>query len=591
MRFFDLCKYLSSLESHSDAKKKVEIVSELFTHAETEEVDKLAYLMKGGPWHKSPDPLEISINKRPAIKSLAKATGYSEQEVRDIVKKEGTIELAAEQLVKKKQVQPLLPTPLTVSGVYESLRKIAESKNSSSQSIKIRTLTRLTVSATPLSAKFIYRFMLNKFTLGVPLEILAGGLAAAFLGRKDKSSIIEEAYNKYPDIGKIARITVEDGTLGLRNVEITPGQPIRLMRAKGLGSVEEIMKKVDGKAAVEWIYDGKPCQIHLARGKLWVFSDTFDEISPRYPDLVNHCKKGLQPKEVIVEGVIVPYTPKTRSYRLYHRFEHKKNEKGVRHTTSEPPVKVFLYDLLYRDGKSYLSASYQERRKGLTTSIKENDKLALTEKKRVKTPEEVENLLIEAIEKGQEGVIVKKLGKNSSYKPGKKTWNWIKYKRSFKSKMIDTVDLVAVGAFGNRGPTKFKYDGLLFAAYDPENDTFPSVCKVSTGFTHKELGMLSKKIEAYLTDVAPSRILVNEKVEPDYWIQPKIVAEIGGAELTLSHTHKAGYRLVKEKVEKDAGLTIRFPQFVQWRPGKSEEAITTSRELVQMYFALLERVR
>jgi DNA ligase-1 len=69
---------------------------------------------------------------------------------------------------------------------------------------------------------------------------------------------------------------------------------------------------------------------------------------------------------------------------------------------------------------------------------------------------------------------------------------------------------------------------------------------------------------------------------PDVWFEPGLVAEVLGAELTLSPIHTAAWGVLKP----DAGLALRFPRFTgRWRDDKAPEDATTVAELLDLYRA------
>ena len=68
-------------------------------------------------------------------------------------------------------------------------------------------------------------------------------------------------------------------------------------------------------------------------------------------------------------------------------------------------------------------------------------------------------------------------------------------------------------------------------------------------------------------------------MEADVWFVPAIVMEITGAEITLSPLHTCAWGSLKE----GAGLAIRFPRFLRFRPDKSPEEATTVHEIVELY--------
>jgi DNA ligase-1 len=122
------------------------------------------------------------------------------------------------------------------------------------------------------------------------------------------------------------------------------------------------------------------------------------------------------------------------------------------------------------------------------------------------------------------------------------------------------------------------------AAYNPDKDVFETVCKVGSGFKDEDLDKLPDMLKPYVRDRRHPRVLA--EMEPDVWIEPVFVAEIIGAELTLSPIHTCAKGLLKP----DAGISIRFPRFIRWRPDKRPEDATTSQELVEMYNRQLKKI-
>ncbi|MEM3980387.1 MAG: DNA ligase, partial [Ignisphaera sp.] len=197
---------------------------------------------------------------------------------------------------------------------------------------------------------------------------------------------------------------------------------------------------------------------------------------------------------------------------------------------------------------------------------------------------ELEDYFLKAIENGMEGLLVKSLGPDSIYQAGVRGWLWIKYKRDYRSEMIDTVDLVVVGAFHGKGKRAGTYGALLVAAYDPDTNSFKTVCKVGSGFTDEDLAALPKMFESYkLPYKHPS---VDSEIEADVWFEPRIVMEVIGAELTLSPIHTCCMGWVKP----DVGISIRFPRFIRWRPDKSPLESTTTKEIYEMYMKQLKKM-
>ncbi|MEM4224172.1 MAG: DNA ligase, partial [Metallosphaera sp.] len=138
-----------------------------------------------------------------------------------------------------------------------------------------------------------------------------------------------------------------------------------------------------------------------------------------------------------------------------------------------------------------------------------------------------------------------------------------------------------VGAFYGKGKRGGKFSSLLMAAYNPEKDVFETVCKVASGFSDQELDEMQKKINELKREQKHPRV-VSDMI-PDVWVSPTLVAEVIGAEITISPLHTCC------RGEK-GGLSIRFPRFIRWRDDKSPEDATTNQEIMEMYSKQLKKI-
>ena len=149
----------------------------------------------------------------------------------------------------------------------------------------------------------------------------------------------------------------------------------------------------------------------------------------------------------------------------------------------------------------------------------------------------------------------KSINDDSVYQAGARGWLWIKFKQDYRDEMIDTIDLVVVGAYHGRGKRTGVYGTLLLAAYNSLNDTFETVTKVGTGFNDSDLERLPKMLKKYIIYHKHPRVISSFDV--DVWFEPKFVIEIKGAELTLSPVHTCGKDIIRE----ESGVALRFPRF------------------------------
>jgi DNA ligase-1 len=547
-------------------------------------IDKVVYLTQGRIY---PDfvSIEIGVAERLAVKALARASGRSEGEIDDGLKKSGDIgETAQKSMAAKKQVT-FFQQSLTVEKVYETLDKMAKASGSGAVDLKTALLAGLLAAATPKEAKYIMRTVTGNLRLGIADMTVLDALAIAYGGGKESRELVERAYNVSSDLGRVARIVAEKGVDGIRKFEVLVGEPIRPMLAERLSSPAEILEKLGGKCAAEYKYDGERIQAHKQGDSVTLFSRRLENISGQYPDAVELFKKHVKAKEAILEGECVAINTDTGEMRPFQELMHRRRKYEIKKTMEEYPVSLFMFDALYVDGKDLTLEPYPVRRKMLEKAIQEVDRTKIATSIVTSSPEKLEGFFLEAVEDGCEGLVCKSVAKDSVYQAGARGWLWIKYKRDYKSEMTDTVDLVVVGAFHGRGKRAGTYGALLLAAYNSDNDTFETVTKCGTGFTDEDLAKLPKMMQKHVLTHRHPR--VNSTLEADVWFEPVTVIEVLGAEITLSPIHTCAMDAIRQ----GSGLAIRFPRFTgNYRVDKAPEDATNTSEIVEMYQKQLKKI-
>ncbi len=584
MLFSELVEFYERLEATTKRLEMTDILVELFKKTSPEIIDKVVYMTLGELYPPFVG-IELGVAEKLALRALKAVSGASEKKIQELYGKLGDIGLTAEKLLLSKAQVTLYTEPLTVERVYSSLEKIARTTGEGAIETKLQILVGILGSAQPKEAKYIMRMVTGTMRLGVADMTILDALAVAYGGSKEVREAFERAYNISSDIGLVAKVAAEGGLKAIKEFKIRVGNPIRPMLAERLSTAEEILEKMDGKGLAEFKYDGERMQIHKRGEEIIIFSRRQENITAQYPDVVEHARRCIKANEAIVECEAVAVDPETGDMLPFQELMHRRRKYDIERAIEKYPVSLFFFDVLYVDGQDLTSKPLLERRKILENIIEVNESVALTESKLVENPEELEAFFLRAVESGCEGAIVKSVSPESVYKAGARGWLWIKYKRSYVSKMVDTVDLVVVGAFYGRGRRRGKFGALLMAAYNPEEDVFESVCKVGSGFTDEDLAKLPEMLSPYISKDKPPR--VDSNMQPDVWLKPAVVLEIIGDEITLSPIHTCCWGRVKE----GAGLAIRFPRFTgRFRLDKSPEDATTSSEILSMYERQLKKV-
>jgi len=602
MDFSKLAGYFDKIEKVPSRLEMTVILAELLAKADKDETQQIIYLLQGslGPRHTAD---EAGLGEGLIEQGIAKAAGYSKEEVNTKYKELGDLGLVAEAFLGKKKQQALFSEKLTIKKVFENFTKISTLKGKGSQETKLKMFAELLNSAEGTEAKFITRIPLGNLRLGVGDPTIMDSLATNYLNeflknkkrkkeiekelkekkeekrkeefeRKAKQKlreVIEAKYNIYSDLGSIGETLKENGLGGLDKIKIMPGTPIRPTLAERLPSAKEISEKL-GRCEVEAKYDGFRIQCHKKSKEITIFSRQSENMTGMFPDLVEAINKQISAKEVIFEGEALAYNEETQQYFPFQVTIQRKRKYDIEKKAEEFPLKLFVFDIMYLDGKNMMNEPFTERRKTLKKMIAKGDTIEPTKSITTDNPEEIEKFFLESVENGLEGIICKDL--NASYIAGARKFSWIKLKRSYKGELSDSVDVTIIGYFTGRGKrTKFGLGGLLTAIYDEKTDKFKSVAKIGTGMSEEMLGELEQKLSKISEKQKPAR--VDSEIEPDFWVKPFYVIEVRADEITKSPMHKTGFFEGK-------GYALRFPRMIKFREKKPEES-TTEKEIIQMF--------
>ena len=584
MLFSELVEFYEKIEAISGRIEMTNLLVQLLRKTPPEIIDKVVYLTLGEVYPPFVG-IELGVADRLALRAVKLASGASEREVEKAYKELGDVGLVGERMLAKRSQVTLFMQQLTVQDVYSALERIARETGEGAMEAKVQILSGLLASAQPKEAKYILRIVTGKMRLGIADMTILDALAILYGGGKEWRELFERAYNLTSDIGYVAKVAATSGIEGLKQIKIAIGRPIRPMLAERLASAEEILQKLGGKCMAEYKYDGERMQIHKKGDEVIIFSRRLENITSQYPDVVELVRDHVRANEAILECECVAIDPDTGDMLPFQELMHRKRKHDIHRAIEQYPVRIHFFDALYVDGRDLTLQPLEERRRILEQIIMEGEKVKLSKAIITSDPRELERFFHEAIENGCEGLVVKALGKEAIYRAGARGWLWIKLKRSYKSEMMDTVDLVVVGAFHGRGKRSGTYGALLMAAYNKDRDVFQSVCKVGSGFTDEDLRKLPEMLKPY--EIPRKHPRVETGMEADVWFEPKLVLEIIGDEITISPIHSAAWDVIKEGF----GLAIRFPRFTgKYRFDKAPEDATTVDELLEMYRRQLKKV-
>jgi DNA ligase-1 len=395
--------------------------------------------------------------------------------------------------------------------------------------------------ATPSEAKYLVKLLVGDLRIGLKEGLVEDAVARAFA-------------RPLADVARVNMLTGDIGETAVRarrgaleGVRMRLFHPIKFMLATAAESVEDVARTMPAEFYVEDKFDGIRGQAHVEAGRVALYTRTLDEVTHRFPELVEPLKR--LPADAVLDGEIVP----VRGAAILPFLELQK--RLGRKTVSEEllagvPVAFVAYDLLYAGGRVLTDAPLAERRAALEALI-EDEAAAAVRLSKAKLTAGVSGLDEEfeaARARGNEGLMIK--DPRSSYKPGKRGREWLKLKRA-----LATLDVVVTAVEVGHGKRRSLLSDYTFAVRRSEDDPeLLNVGKAYSGLTDAELAELTEWFRAHtVQEFAHGRVRV---------VEPKIVLEVTFDRVQESKRHKSGYAL-------------RFPRILRLREDKTPEEIDT----------------
>ncbi|HCC84181.1 MAG TPA: hypothetical protein DEP87_00640 [Candidatus Pacebacteria bacterium] len=565
----------------------------------TQAAVKLATQKAGGAMSLfAPEP-ELEI--RAGTDQLAEMVGQRFRNLGDLGVLTAEIKQAQQSHAQKKSAQKPTTNPDILS-VYQQLLAIARVGGTGSQDQKQQLLLALLEELDPTGAKFVIRMVMGKLRLGFSTMTLMDALSWAKHGDKRDREILELAYQKKADIGKLAaaylaadlgtktnaefgtNVSVNAGTAeisaALESYEVEIGVPVMPALCQRLNTAEEIIAKMP-RVYAEPKYDGLRLQIHCNLEAGWVkaFTRNLDEVTAMFPELQQGFAH-LKCRNCILDAEAVGYDPETGQILSFQATITRKRKHEVAAKAASVPIRCFVFDLMALDDRSLVDEPLSQRKQWLQKLLPpsaETETVRQTRYLETSDPETLHQFHETQLGVGLEGVVVKQA--DSIYRSGRKGWRWVKIKEpeGTSGKLADTIDCVVMGYYLGKGKrTIFGVGAFLLgvlesdaAKTDSGSIRIVSVAKLGTGLTDEEFQLLRRQADQMRSATKPAIYEIPTSLQPDGWLEPGLVLEIAADEITTSPTHAAG-------------VSLRFPRLVKVRADKGWEQATTVAELKEL---------
>jgi len=466
-----------------------------------------------------------------------------------------TLEISAvtvERVVKGLGDRAAQGQPLSLLEVRRLFEKMAEAGGSGSRKRKEALLSELLERASPRERKWLLKMIFGEMQHGVADGVMMDALAQATGAPLTQ---VRRAAMFCGDIAEVARVALQRGRQGLEEFSLRLFRPVQPMLAELADSVEQALAQHGGITAFEYKFDGARVQIHRRGQEVRIYSRRLSDVTESLPDIVQLAVERLNAAELVVEGEVVAVSREGRPLPFQELMRRFRRIRDVEAMTAELPVRLFLFDILYVDGRSLIDVAYEKRWQSLQ-AVAPAELLA----RRLVTsdPQEAQQFLDAAMAEGHEGVMAKAL--DSAYEPGSRGKKW------FKIKPAEHLDLVIVAADWGYGRRTGWLSNYHLAALDSESGEFLVIGKTFKGLTDAEFEWMTQRLQRIQTGHRGGTVLV----------RPEIVVEVAYNEIQRSPHYRSGFAL-------------RFARIKRIRTDKRPDQADTLDRIRALYEKQFER--
>jgi DNA ligase-1 len=389
--------------------------------------------------------------------------------------------------------------------------------------------------------QYVVKILTGDLRIGLREGLVEEAIASAFSAPLDE---VKEANMLLGDLGATA-VLASKGEL--QRAELSLFRPIKSMLASPEPTAEAIWARFEGAPVVyvEDKFDGIRAQFHRGADRVEIFSRDLRRMTDQFPELADRARQFNA--DVILDGEIMAFEQgkKLTFFDLQKRLGRKHEGADLFAVASaDVPVVFVAFDLLWKNGESFLRRPLRERREALR-GLKLPAGFQVVEVYPAHSVDEIETAFQQARRRFNEGLMVK--DPESVYSPGRRGLFWFKLKKE-----LATLDVVVVAAELGHGKRNHVLSDYTFAVRDETSGELLTIGKAYSGLTDVEI--------AELTEHFKKQTIANHGRYRE--VKPDTVLEIAFDSIQPSTRH-------------ESGLALRFPRIKAIRRDKTVDAIDT----------------
>ena len=536
--FSEIATLCESLEKTKKRKDIAKMVGNFLTGITKAEIPEAVNLILGRAAYR---PLDLSgaavtevlneivrVNERDYRESFSEALDFGE---------------AVKNLFERSKFTPA-GERLTIDEVSHIFEEIADVKGHGSRKRKKEILLNLLSRATPLEAKYIVKNIVGEMRHGVDEGMILEALSSTL---HIDINLLRRSLMLTGDIGEAAKIGIIEGADGLKKIGLHLFRPIKPMLAQMAYDMEDVFNTMKVPFALEYKIDGARIQIHKKGKDCRLFSRSLTDVTESLPDIVDDIIRNVHIKEAIFEGEVfavnkegspLPFQVLMRRLGRVHEIER---------LVKEVPVRLYLFDILHKDGDLLIDRPYKDRWK-----ILENVGIPFVPRIIPEDREKGKAFFRKAIGEGFEGLVAKAL--SSLYTPGIRGKAWLKVKKAI------SLDLVIVAADWGYGRRHNWLSNYHLAARDERTGNYVPLGKTFKGLTDKEFKEMTGRLLQLKISESHGTVVV----------EPEVVVEVLFSDIQRSPHYKSGFAL-------------RFARISRIRDEKTASEIDTIQTVEKIY--------
>ncbi|HEY3171744.1 MAG TPA: ATP-dependent DNA ligase [Thermoanaerobaculia bacterium] len=532
-----LAETLDSVAKERGKLAKIERLAETLGGLVGEELAVSARLLSGSPFAEWEQAV-TSVGWVTMAKAASEVTGWDLETIGACATAIGDLGEAVGLLLTDAPTEGL-----SVLEVDARLRELSRERKAAGKQAAVAEMLR---RSSPVEAKYLVKTLSGSLRIGADVttieEAIAQGLGA------DREAVAR-ARRDCGDIGETA-VAAREGRLA--EIRFRLFHPIGFMLATPIEVAEEVASELP-LFAIEDKFDGIRAHAHKSDGRVALFSRTLDDVTAQFPEIASEL--ATLPGSFLLDGEVLAWRDGRPDsfFRLQRRLGRKAPDPEV---LEEIPVAFMAYDCLAREGRPLFEEAWTERRRELE-AISPDGALRVSTVFRVETPAELDRLFDEARERGNEGLMLKRV--DSTYQAGKRGRAWRKYKKA-----LATLDVVVTAVQQGNGKRAGMLSDYTFAVKD--GDRFVNIGKAYSGLTDEEIRLMGTVF----------RKITVARYGPVRAVEPQVVLEVSFDSIQKSTRHKSGFAL-------------RFPRIVRLRPDKTAGEVDTLQTVAEIYERIAER--